>query len=967
MRTLFLTLITCLFVLPAHAKYSGGTGEPNDPYQIATAADLIALGDDPNDYDKHFIMTADIDLDPNLPDRKVFDKAVIAPDTDPATIWFQGTPFTGAFDGNGHVISHMTITGDSYLGLFGLLESCAEVKDLGVVEVNITGSSRDVGGLVGANGVYYYEVGGKVTSCYTTGVISGGGSVGGLVGENWGGTVTQCYSSAAVDGKSNAVGGLVGDNFEGTVTQCYSTGAVSGNSYVGGLVGRGDPLDVICSVWDIETSDQLGSAAGVGLKTGEMMDPYMLGLNGFANDPNWVLDPRRDYPRLAWEGTPGGIIPEPDIHWVEGQGIPESPYRIGTADQLILSSKASILWDKHFVLIADIDLDPNLPGRCVFGQAVFPVFRGVFDGNDHVISNAVIKGTSYLGLFGYIESGAEVRNLGTVDVNIVGSGYCVGGLVGQNSGNVTACYSTGVVSATAQYAPVGGLVGRNVGNVAVCYSTGSVSATAQNTYVGGLVGSNSSTVACCYSTCAVSGVYDAGGLVGQNAGNVNVSYSTGTVIGTGRVGGLVGSYYFLGTVTQCFWDTQTSGQAESAGGTGKTTAEMKDIRTYRGTGWDFRGESEDGLHEGWQMPEDGGYPVLSIFHGYTPPHLEGLGTREAPYLISDALELGAILYYSPYAHYRLAASIDLSGIRWGTAVVPSFAGTFDGNDLTISHLSIDGEYYLGLFGRLTSSAEVRDLGIVDVNITGRDIVGGLAGYNRDGSITKCYISGTISASGSSDGWWLSGGVGGLVGENWGTVTDCYVNGSVTIIGEDKFAGGLIGDNGGRVTRCFSAGSVSGNYSVGGLVGTNPGEVTDCYSTTTVNGDSSVNGDSVVGGLVGQNYKWGRGGLEPAVGFIARCYSSGSVNGDEFAGGLVGWNAGRYREGVVSHSLWDIQTSGQTTSAGGTGKTTAEMQTASTFLEAGWDFVGETANGTEDVWWILEGKDYPRLWWETAGQ
>jgi hypothetical protein len=46
-------------------------------------------------------------------------------------------------------------------------------------------------------------------------------------------------------------------------------------------------------------------------------------------------------------------------------------------------------------------------------------------------------------------------------------------------------------------------------------------------------------------------------------------------------------------------------------------------------------------------------------------------------------------------------------------------------------------------------------------------------------------------------------------------------------------------------------------------------------------------------------------------------------------------------------------------------TTAEMQTASTFLNAGWHFAGETANGTADLWWILEGKDYPRLWWEAA--
>ena len=52
-----------------------------------------------------------------------------------------------------------------------------------------------------------------------------------------------------------------------------------------------------------------------------------------------------------------------------------------------------------------------------------------------------------------------------------------------------------------------------------------------------------------------------------------------------------------------------------------------------------------------------------------------------------------------------------------------------------------------------------------------------------------------------------------------------------------------------------------------------------------------------------------------------------------------------------------------TSAGGVGKTIVEMQTTSTFLDASWDFVDETENGVEDIWWILEGQDYPRLWWE----
>jgi hypothetical protein len=73
----------------------------------------------------------------------------------------------------------------------------------------------------------------------------------------------------------------------------------------------------------------------------------------------------------------------------------------------------------------------------------------------------------------------------------------------------------------------------------------------------------------------------------------------------------------------------------------------------------------------------------------------------------------------------------------------------------------------------------------------------------------------------------------------------------------------------------------------------------------------------------------------------------------------------YEYALITACFWDIETSRQTASAGGTGKTTAEMQTASMFLNAGWDFVGETKNSTADLWWILEGKDHPRLWWEAA--
>jgi hypothetical protein len=117
------------------------------------------------------------------------------------------------------------------------------------------------------------------------------------------------------------------------------------------------------------------------------------------------------------------------------------------------------------------------------------------------------------------------------------------------------------------------------------------------------------------------------------------------------------------------------------------------------------------------------------------------------------MELGAVAHYSPYAHYRLGASIDLSGIHWAMAVIPWFAGTFDANNLTISHLRITGGGDLGLFGGLGSGAEVKDLGVVDVNITGSGAgaavnigpVGGLVGSNY-GHATHCYSTGVVRSS-----------------------------------------------------------------------------------------------------------------------------------------------------------------------------------------------------------------------------
>ena len=256
---------------------------------------------------------------------------------------------------------------------------------------------EDIGGLVGHNDFFSS----RVIYCYSTSNISGKNYVGGLIGNNQR-FVTNSYSTGTVSG-NEYIGGLVGHN-SGNVIHCYSVGVVSGNSYFGGLVGWSGTEGVVSfSIWDTETSGLSSSDGGVSLTTAEMMDSYMLGLNGFANDTNWMLDSGNDYPRLVWQNTQGEMIPEPEINWLQGNGTTETPYQIEIPEQLIMLGKASILWDKDFILNADINLDPNIPNNKVFGQAVIPSFIGVFDGNNHSISNLVIDGFYFLGLFGRCE------------------------------------------------------------------------------------------------------------------------------------------------------------------------------------------------------------------------------------------------------------------------------------------------------------------------------------------------------------------------------------------------------------------------------------------------------------------------------------------------------------------------------------------------------------------------------------
>jgi filamentous hemagglutinin family protein len=245
---------------------------------------------------------------------------------------------------------------------------------------------------------------------------------------------------------------------------------------------------------------------------------------------------------------------------------------------------------------------------------------------NHTLNTAIVYGANWSGgLIGYSKTSAisDAFNMGTV-YGI----QATGGLIGQaNGGSLALSFSSGDVSGQTQ---TGGLIGKSGGlTVNNVYSTGNVTGT---TYTGGLVGDLSSgTINQAFTTSKVTGTSYVGGFAGRDvSGAVNNAYASGDVTGTQYVGGFFGSVtsstvkftYSLGkvvasanyggysgfgasnTITESFWDSQISGQATSAHGVGKTTAQMRAASTY--ANWNI--SNQGGTGEIWR-----------IYDGFTGP------------------------------------------------------------------------------------------------------------------------------------------------------------------------------------------------------------------------------------------------------------------------------------------------------------------------------------------------------------
>ena len=248
-------------------------------------------------------------------------------------------------------------------------------------------------------------------------------------------------------------------------------------------------------------------------------------------------------------------------------------------------------------------------------------------------------------------------------------------------------------------------------------------------------------------------------------------------------------------------------------------------------------------------------------------------------------------------------------------------------------------------------------------------VGGLVGVTgNDASVSASYATGNVTG----DGNW----VGGLVGSSNGAITGSHATGNVT--GESYNVGGLAGYSGGATTASHATGDVTGNDNVGGLVGLeyNGGSITASYATGSVTGNDnvgglagylwveyeyrgrpasritasyaagSVTGSSGVGGLVGRANS--ASGYYGGGHSITASYATGGVTGSNDVGGLVG--SGRVR---VTSSYWDTQTTGQSRSSGGAGKTTRELQSPT-------GHTGIYANWNADWWDFGTSRQYPAL-------
>jgi hypothetical protein len=792
--TILIVLVAFSSIQTKAQDFAGGTGDPGDPYQVATAEHLNNVR---NYLSSHFIQTANIDLD-------------ISPYNEGngwEPIGTSANKFSGSYNGQQYKISNLFIdmASTNYIGLFGYVTGEAELLNIGLEDVNIKGQTY-VGAIAGRSD-------GTISQSYSSGIISATSYVGGITGYNYGsgssnaGLIINCYSLAYVEGTASTkrAGGIVGYLNAGILTNCYASGGISAGSSTGGIIGSTSSPVINYCFWNIETSGQLSSSGGgSSISIAQMKNAATFTSAGWDFTTIWTITEGESYPRL--QNNPQVPAPGP------------RPFMISTIQEI---DNMRNFRHGHFVQANHLDFNDDDSynkedgwedyktsmtsgaGFNPIGNSSSASFNGLFDGSIYSIQNLYINRpeTNYVGLFGYIEGAGEIRNIGIVDAYISGQSY-VGAIAARNDGAIATSYSSGIIIGTSF---VGGIAGYNYGsgasNVGVIinsYSMANIEASASTSRAGGVVGyNNSATVENCYAAGGVAGNSSTGGLVG--------STSSAEVINS-------------------FWNLETTGQiSSSGGGDGISTWEMMTKSTFENAGWDFLNI--------WDLIEEESYPWLKA----NPQEPSPAPLPVEIYTIQELDEMRNFLH----GHFKLMNHLDFndddsysketgwedfkaqmttgSGFEPIGTIADPFTGLFDGNAFSIHNLYINRPEtnYIGLFGMYNSAGSISKLGLQGVDITGGSYVGAIAGRN-DGTIAECYITGNIAGSSY---------IGGITGYNYGSgsriglIMNSYNLADVQASASTSRLGGITGyNNAAKIKNCYSAGVITGNSSTGGLVG-----------------------------------------------------------------------------------------------------------------------------------------------------
>jgi hypothetical protein len=613
-----------LLVPKSPSKYGGGTGEPDDAYQIATAEDLMLLGETPKDYDKHFILTADIDLDPNLPGRKVFNMAVIAADTIGVAPDFQGIPFKGVFDGNLHDISHLTIVGDNYLGLFGRIDKTVRISNLALKAVNVKGTSDCIGGLAGYNL-------GAIIQCSVNGTVEGKNRIGGLVGDN-AGPITRCSTNCLITG-NQYVGGLLGFNWTADISACFSSSRVVGISWVGGLVGISGyissppaglagpppgsisypPETIISSCYStghVEGGAQVGGLAGE--NKGSIQFSYSAAR---VEDSGLLLVDNTSFGGLVGTNNHGVVLLS---FWdAELSNLPYSTAGRGRTTEQMMDANTFSGWGYSGEWVIDEGNDyPRLAWEGLEGKPIIDTPNRYAGGTgipddpykihtsdelirlsnhpidwdkcfvltsnidfNHVDPNLIspigVYGMPFKGSFNgnhytisnfhcLSEAESYIGVFGSIGPEISYRSYATMSHDPNDSGSVMNLNIENV--RVLGYNCVGGVAGYNSGIISNCSVTGNVTAVSKD--AGSLLGFNDGEITDCYAIGNVKSELVAGGLIGHNKGPIKGCSFSGSVEEKGThggwcSGGLIG--YNYSTIESCHFNGDITGSSYTGG------------------------------------------------------------------------------------------------------------------------------------------------------------------------------------------------------------------------------------------------------------------------------------------------------------------------------------------------------------------------------------------------------------------